>query len=183
MLDVAPRQPQYLHRSIQAAPAPGAINAAIVASALAQGSPAQARKSLARVLVAVRGSGARRSRRRKIWGAGGTQLAPVVRRMAVIERCGDALQLRSVRHQSAARCDRAHVDIDAIRSKSSPALFVTVTNVKTGLRARHCQRCDVQIDALLASACVPELFTRQSSSTAKRYWDGSYCTATRRCGR
>jgi NTE family protein len=67
----------------------------------------------------------------------------------------------------------AHVDIDAIRSKSSPALFVTVTNVKTGL-PRVIANDAMSIDALLASACVPELF-QAVELDGERYWDGGYC--------
>src|SRR5258706_197169 len=51
----------------------------------------------------------------------------------------------------------AHVDIDAIRSKAAPALFVTVTNVKTGL-PRVISNEAMSIDALVASACLPQLF-------------------------
>ena len=55
----------------------------------------------------------------------------------------------------------AHVDIEAIRSKSAPALFVTVTNVKTGL-PRVIANDAMTIDAVLASACLPQLFHRRS---------------------
>src|SRR6202022_147966 len=67
----------------------------------------------------------------------------------------------------------AHVDIDAIRSKSAPALFVTVTNVKTGL-PRVISNDGMSIDALLASACLPELF-QAVELDGEPYWDGGYC--------
>jgi NTE family protein len=67
----------------------------------------------------------------------------------------------------------AHVDIGSIRSKSSPALFVTVTNVKTGL-PRVIANDAMSIDALLASACVPELF-QAVELDGEHYWDGGYC--------
>jgi NTE family protein len=65
------------------------------------------------------------------------------------------------------------VDIDAIRSKSSPALYVTVTNVKTGL-PRVISNEAMSIDALLASACLPELF-QAVELDGEAYWDGGYC--------
>src|SRR5260370_4738684 len=66
----------------------------------------------------------------------------------------------------------AHVDIDAIRSKSAPALFVTVTNVKTGL-PRVISNHDMSIDTLLASASLPELFAAMEID-GEHYWDGCY---------
>src|SRR5260221_3952715 len=66
----------------------------------------------------------------------------------------------------------AHVDIDAIRSKSAPALFVTVTNVKTGL-PRVISNRDMSIDTLLASASLPELFAAVEID-GEHYWDGGY---------
>ena len=51
----------------------------------------------------------------------------------------------------------AHVDIEAIHSRFAPALFVTVTNVKTRL-PRVMSNDAMSIDVLLAWVCVPELF-------------------------
>jgi NTE family protein len=66
----------------------------------------------------------------------------------------------------------AHVDIDAIRSKAAPALFVTVTNVKTGL-PRVISNEAMTIDALVASACLPQLF-QAVEIDGEPYWDGGY---------
>jgi NTE family protein len=66
----------------------------------------------------------------------------------------------------------AHVDIDAIRSPSAPPLFVTVTHVKTGL-PRVISNADMTIDALLASACMPQLF-QAVEIDGEPYWDGGY---------
>src|SRR5260221_14698096 len=66
----------------------------------------------------------------------------------------------------------APVDIGAIRSKSAPALFVTVTNVKTGL-PRVISNRDMSIDTLLASASLPGLFAAVEID-GEHYWDGGY---------
>jgi NTE family protein len=66
----------------------------------------------------------------------------------------------------------AHVDIDAIRSASAPPLFATVTHVKTGL-PRVISNADMSIDALLASACLPQLF-QAVEIEGEPYWDGGY---------
>ena len=65
------------------------------------------------------------------------------------------------------------VDIDAIQSRHSPALYITVTNVKTGL-PRVIANDAMSIDVLLASACLPELF-QAVELDGEPYWDGGYC--------
>ena len=110
----------------------GAINAAIVASALAQGSPAQARKSLRAFWLRV-ADPALADLARKIWGPAERSLrqsfgAWLLSSGAVTPYNSNPFGINPLRDAI-----EAHVDIDAIRSKSSPALFVTVTNVKTGL--------------------------------------------------
>ena len=67
----------------------------------------------------------------------------------------------------------AHVDIEVIRGRFAPALFVTVTNVKTGL-PRVMSNDAMSIDVLLASACIPELFPAIEIE-GEWYWDGGYC--------
>ena len=150
----------------------GAINAAIVASALAKGSPAQARKSLREFWLGIAHSPVA-DLGRSVWG-------PVERawrdRMATWLHASNSLSpyttnplnINPLRDAIA-----AHVDIDAIRSKASPALYVTVTNVKTGL-PRVIANDAMSIDALLASACLPTLF-QAVEIDGEPYWDGGYC--------
>jgi NTE family protein len=65
-----------------------------------------------------------------------------------------------------------HIDIDALNSPSAPALYVTVTNVKTGM-PRVVANGDMSVDVLLASACLPELFQAVEIDGVP-YWDGGY---------
>jgi NTE family protein len=149
----------------------GAINAAIVAGALAKGSTAQARMAL-----------------RSFWPSIAAPDAPEVVRsfLGPLERhwrnsMNDWLLASSLMSPYRAttlgmhplrEAITAHVDIDAIRSKSAPALFVTVTNVKTGL-PRVISNRDMSIDTLLASASLPELFAAVEID-GEHYWDGGY---------
>ena len=64
-----------------------------------------------------------------------------------------------------------HVDGDRLR-RSPIALFITATAVRTG-QPRVFQRDDLDIDALLASACLPQLF-RAVQIDGEPYWDGGY---------
>lgn len=150
----------------------GAINAAIVASALAKGSAAEARKSLRAFWLRI-ADPAVLDLARKIWGPAERSVrqsfgAWLLSSGAVTPYNSNPLGLNPLRDAI-----EAHVDIDAIRSKSSPALFVTVTNVKTGL-PRVIANDAMSIDALLASACVPELFEAVELD-GEHYWDGGYC--------
>jgi NTE family protein len=64
-----------------------------------------------------------------------------------------------------------HVREDALR-KGPLSLFVTATAVRTG-QPRIFQREDLSVDALLASACLPQLF-RAVVVDGEPYWDGGY---------
>jgi NTE family protein len=150
----------------------GAINAAIVAGALAQGTPARAREALrsfwlqiARPEVADLG--------REVWGPmertwRNTMGAWLLSTGALSPYNTNPLGINPLRDAIT-----AHVDIDAIRSKQAPALFVTVTNVKTGL-PRVISNEAMTVDALLASACLPQLF-QAVELDGEPYWDGGYC--------
>ena len=148
----------------------GAINAAIVASALATGSTADARKSLRAFWTGIADPA--------VADVVGQMWRPVERtlRASVSEWFLSAglspysvnpLGVNPLREAIA-----AHVDIDAIRSRASPALFVTVTNVRTGL-PRIISNDELTIDALLASACMPQLF-HAVEIDGESYWDGGY---------
>jgi NTE family protein len=150
----------------------GAINAAIVASALAKGSPADARKMLRSFWLAMADPALSNLARELwrpvehkwrdsigawLWSTG--MLSPYNANPLGINPLRDAVA--------------AHVDIDAVRSKSAPALYVTVTNVRTGL-PRVFANDAMTIDALVASASLPQLFQAVQIDD-EAYWDGGYC--------
>src|SRR5215468_3221763 len=150
----------------------GAINAAIVASALAKGSPADARRALRAFWLAI-ADPALPNIARELWrpvehkwrDSIGAWLwsSGVLSPYAV-----NPLGINPLREAIA-----AHVDIDAIRSKSAPALYVTVTNVRNGL-PRVIANDAMTIDALIASASLPQLF-QAVEIDGEPYWDGGYC--------
>jgi len=148
----------------------GAINAAIVAGALATGSTRRARDAL-----------------RSFWldvaypthaAPGGEVWAPVER--AWRESIGAWLlssgtspyQLNPLGINPLRELIARHVDIDALRSGAAPRLYVTLTNVKTGLP--HVVGNDAMtVDVLVASACLPQLF-QAVEIDGEPYWDGGY---------
>jgi NTE family protein len=150
----------------------GAINAAIVASALAQGTPARAREALRSFWLQI-ASPALADLGREVWGPmerswRNTMGAWLLSTGALSPYSTNPLGINPLREAIA-----AHVDIDAIRSNQAPALFVTVTNVKTGL-PRVISNEAMTVDALLASACLPQLF-QAVEIDGEPYWDGGYC--------
>ncbi len=66
---------------------------------------------------------------------------------------------------------REHVDVQALRD-GPLSLFVTATAVQSG-QPRVFDRRDLTLDALLASASLPQLF-RAVQVDGEPYWDGGY---------
>lgn len=148
----------------------GAINAAIVASALATGSAADARKALRAFWTRI-ADPALSDLVGQVW-------RPVERtlRASVSEWFMSAglspynvnpLGVNPLRDAIA-----EHVDVEALRGRTAPEIFVTVTNVRTGL-PRIISNDELTIDALAASACVPQLF-HAVELDGEPYWDGGY---------
>ena len=65
-----------------------------------------------------------------------------------------------------------HVDTEKLAACTDLKLFVAATNVRTG-KGRIFPSSEVTVDALLASACVPQLFTPIFIDN-EPYWDGGY---------
>src|SRR5438105_5029224 len=148
----------------------GAINAAIVAAALTTGSPKRARASLQSFWLDV-AYPANTPTAGEMW-------APVER--AWRESIGAWLlstgtspyQLNPLGINPLRQLIERHVDIEALRSPAAPRLYVTLTNVKTGL-PRVVANDEMTIDALVASACLPQLF-QAVEIDGEPYWDGGF---------
>ena len=149
----------------------GAINAAIVASALAKGSAAQARDELRLFWLSI-ARPAMHDIGRELWGPVERTWRETMGAWLMSTGALSPYNTNPLGHNPLREAITAHVDIEAIRSKSAPALFVTVTNVKTGL-PRVIANDEMTIDALLASACLPQLF-QAVEIDGEPYWDGGY---------
>ena len=147
----------------------GAINAAIVASGLVTGGAAAARTALRAFWMGIADPAA--DLVAGIW-------RPVDR--GVRESIGAWFMTAGLSPYNAnplgvnplRAAIEARVDIDAIRSPRAPALYVTVTNVRSGL-PRVISNDEMSIDALVASACLPQLF-HAVEIDGEAYWDGGY---------
>lgn len=149
----------------------GALNGAVLASALATGGRREARLALESfwrsvaehptrtMMHALMGPvGELMSRGMQQWLSAGAQLSPWQ---------ADPLDVNPLRAAIA-----AHVDVQAIRSRRGPQLFVTATRISTGL-PRVFGSAEMSVDALMASACLPQLF-RPVMIDGEAYWDGGY---------
>jgi len=69
-----------------------------------------------------------------------------------------------------------HVQCEVLKGSEFP-LFITATAVRTG-QPRVFDRTDLSVDALLASACLPQLFKAVAvplpDGRIEHYWDGGY---------
>lgn len=64
------------------------------------------------------------------------------------------------------------IDFDAIHACRSHKLFISATNVHTG-KVRVFSEKDVSVDAVMASACLPQVFQAVEIDGVP-YWDGGY---------
>lgn len=150
----------------------GAINGAIVCSSLAHGDPQGARQALESFWRSVAEHPAR-SLLKSMMGPMGEMMSRGVSNWltnggSISPYQTDPLDMNPLRNSI-----RAHVDIDAIRARVGPQLFVTATNVRTGL-PRVFGSAEISLDALAASACLPQIF-RAVRIDGEAYWDGGYC--------
>lgn len=64
------------------------------------------------------------------------------------------------------------VDFDRVRACSELKVFISATNVRTG-KARVFRRHELDVDKVMASACLPQLF-QAVEIDGEAYWDGGY---------
>ncbi len=66
----------------------------------------------------------------------------------------------------------ATIDVDRIRACETVKLFISATNVETG-KIRVFDHKELTVDAILASACLPQIF-HAVEIDGQHYWDGGY---------
>ncbi|MGE0801130.1 MAG: patatin-like phospholipase family protein [Lautropia sp.] len=154
----------------------GAINAVVCASALARGGRPAARRALASFWQDIAASpfgdyvGL-------LWGPIGQTLRQRVGEWiwystASLPSPYGGQLLPSPAATPLATVLARHVDFDALRAPAAAQVFVTVTHVATGL-PRVFGNAELSLDAILASACLPQYF-RAVEIDGDAYWDGGY---------
>jgi NTE family protein len=154
----------------------GAVNAVMLADGLARGGRVEAQKRLADFWLSVSSTGSLPQMQRAV----------VERFLAFTPMEGSPLQawLDALSHYFSPYdfnplnlnplkdLIERFVDFAALRAFSDLQVFISATNVQTG-RVRIFRREKITADAVMASACLPELF-RAVEIDGVPYWDGGY---------
>ncbi|HEY6980144.1 patatin-like phospholipase family protein [Reyranella sp.] len=154
----------------------GAMNAAIMLQGWAKAGPEGARKALADFwnelgALAV-ASPVRRSPLDRLQGNWNLDDSPTAMWADVIQRTLSPWQRNPLNFDPLRDLLRKHFDEAAVRACEQIKVFVAATNVETG-KVRLFSRHELSIDALLASACLPNIHDAVVIDGVP-YWDGGY---------
>jgi len=154
----------------------GAINAAILLQGWAKGGPDGARKALADFwnelgTMAV-ASPIRRTPLDQLQGNWNLDSSPAALWADVIQRTLSPWQRNPLNFDPLRDLLRRHFDAEAVRDCKEIKAFVAATNVETG-KVRIFKRDELSINALLASACLPNVHDAVVIDGVP-YWDGGY---------
>jgi len=146
----------------------GAINAVAVAAGLSEGGKEIARQKLREVWEAVQQSGVPDLVRLNPF-LYGLSRAPQLAQMASL---WSPYEFNPLGFDPLRRLLSDTIDFAKLREHSPIELLIAATEVATG-RARLFRRCEITVDAVLASACLPTLHHAvQIDGVA--YWDGGF---------
>jgi NTE family protein len=153
----------------------GALNAAVLATGLAEGGRQGAQAALRAFWMDVAAQGACFGHWPRLPGAGlgGYNLDsnPFFAFGNLFLRAFSPYQFNPLGENPLRGLLQRHVKLHALR-KGELALFITATAVRTG-QPRVFRQADLSVDALLASACLPQMF-RAVEIDGEPYWDGGY---------
>jgi NTE family protein len=154
----------------------GAMNAAILLQGWAKGGPDGARKALADFwnelgTMAV-ASPIRRTPLDQLQGNWNLDNSPAALWADIIQRTLSPWQRNPLNFDPLRDLLRRHFDVEAVHGCSEIKAFVAATNVETG-KVRIFKRDELSIDALLASACLPNVHDAVVIDGVP-YWDGGY---------
>lgn len=153
----------------------GAMNAAVMASGFARGGRPGAREALEtfwrRVSRAATFSPFQRGPVDRLLGRWTLDNSPGFLVMDLLARLVSPYDVPSVGGNPLADVLAESVDFGALRD-GPIKIFVTATSVRTG-RARVFRNADLGVEALLASACLPQLF-QAVEIEGEPYWDGGF---------
>jgi len=154
----------------------GAMNAVVLADGYEQGGRAGARAALASFWRAVSAkalfSPMQRSPMDRMLGRFSLDHSPAYLFAENLSRVFSPYQLNPMGINPLQDVLDAHVNFDRVNNCREIAVHVTATHVKTG-RARVFSRGAVTLDAVMASACLPQLFPAVEIE-GEAYWDGGF---------
>jgi NTE family protein len=154
----------------------GAMNAVVAADGLVRGGREGARLALARFWQAVgdaaRFSPLRRTALDALLGGWTLERSPGYLLMNIATRLVSPYDANPLDINPLREIVRDLVDFDAVNRCDALKVFVTATNVRTGLPTVFRQP-DITLDHVMASACLPLLF-KAVEIDGEAYWDGGF---------
>ena len=154
----------------------GAMNAVVLADGLHKGGRDGAREALYRFWKAVSDqawlSPIMRTPIDMIMGQWSLDMSPSFIAFDLASRFSSPYEFNPLNINPLRDVVEASVDFDAVRACDSIALFVAATNVHTG-KIRVFSGAEVDLDAVMASACLPHVFQAVEIDGVP-YWDGGY---------
>jgi len=155
----------------------GAMNAVVLADGYARGGgPDGARKALQtfwkRVSEASRFSPIQRTWLDRVLGRWSLDTAPGYLLFGMMTKVFSPYEFNPLDLNPLRNLIEQLVDFGRVRNCSPLKLFVSATNVRTG-KARVFRRHELSVDAVMASACLPQLY-QAVEIDGEAYWDGGY---------
>jgi NTE family protein len=154
----------------------GAMNAVVLADGLEKGGRQGARSALHKFWRAASESAALSLIQRTPWdklsGNWSLNNSPGYLLADLLTRVASPYELNPCNLNPLHDFLRDHVDFGVVQSCSAVSLFISATNVRTG-RVRVFTNHELSPDAVMASACLPNLFPAVQID-GQAYWDGGY---------
>ena len=154
----------------------GAINAVVMVDGFVRGGADGARQSLENfwrdVSRAAQASPLRRSPIDLFFGNWNLDTSPAYIGFDLMSRLVSPYEFNPLNINPLRDLVDGHVDFDNVRHCAAMKLFVSATNVHTG-KVKVFTGDEITIDAVMASACLPNLFQAVVIDDVP-YWDGGY---------
>jgi NTE family protein len=154
----------------------GAMNAVALADGLTRGGRDGAREALARFWRAVsdsaRFSPVRRGPLDVLFGRWSLDASPGFVALDLLSRLASPYDLNPWDVNPLRDVVAATIDFDRVNGCDATKVFVTATNVRTGL-PRVFRQGEITLDSVMASACLPNLY-KAVEIEGEAYWDGGF---------
>lgn len=154
----------------------GAMNAVVLADGIAKGGREGAREALTEFWRAVsktaRSSPIQRSALDVLFGNWSLDTSPTYLFFDVLTRFSSPYDFNPFDINPLRDVVKQQVDFDAVCAVKDVKIFVAATNVHTG-KIRVFDHEDIDLDAVMASACLPHVF-KAVEIDGVPYWDGGY---------
>ena len=154
----------------------GAMNAVVATQGMYDGGAQGARVALEAfwkaVSIAGQGSPIKRTPLDMATGSWSLDASPGYIMMDLMSRMASPYDLNPLGYNPLREVVDAFIDFDKVASCSDMGLYISATNVETG-RARVFHREEITLDAVMASACLPNMF-KAVEIDGVSYWDGGY---------